>query len=45
LRFSRKQQVGSVPNFFQGLGENTCSLQRALKSYAPAAFKVNKQYA
>jgi len=35
LRFSRKQQDGSVPIFFQGLGENTCSLQPALKSNAP----------
>jgi len=24
LRFSRKWQDGSVPNFFQGVGENTC---------------------
>jgi len=24
LRFSRKRQDGSAPNFFQGLGENTC---------------------
>jgi len=30
-----KQQDRSVPNFFMGLGENTCSLQPALKSYAP----------
>jgi len=35
LRFSRKRQNKSVPNFFQGLGENTCSLQSALKSNAP----------
>jgi len=34
LRFSRKQQAGSAPNFFQDLGENTCSLQPALKSNA-----------
>jgi len=35
LRFSQKQQDGSVPNFFQGLGGNSCSLQPALKSNAP----------
>jgi len=35
LRFSRKPQDGSAPNFFQGLGERTCSLQPALKSDAP----------
>jgi len=35
LRFFRKRQDGSVPNFFQGLEENTCSLQSALKSNAP----------
>jgi len=34
LRFSRKRQDGSVPNFFQGLRENACSLQPALKSNA-----------
>jgi len=33
--FSRKQQDGSAPNFFQGLEENTCFLQPALKSIAP----------
>jgi len=33
--FSRKQQDGSVPIFFQGLGENTCLFQLALKSNAP----------
>jgi len=33
-RLSRKRQDGSAPNFFQGLGENTCSLQLALKSNA-----------
>jgi len=32
LRFSRKRQDGSAPNFFQGLEENTCSLQPALKN-------------
>jgi len=32
LHFSQKRQVGSVLNFFQGLGENTCSLQPALKA-------------
>jgi len=31
---SRKRQDGSVPNFFQGLEENTCLLQSALKSNA-----------
>jgi len=35
LRFSRKQQDESAPNLFQGLGENTCLLQPALKSNAP----------
>jgi len=35
LPLSRKQQGGFAPNFFQGLGENTCSLQPALKSIAP----------
>jgi len=30
--FSRKQQDGSLLNFFQGLGENTSSLQPALKN-------------
>jgi len=35
LHFSRKQQNGSVPNFFRDLGENTCSLQPVLKSTAP----------
>jgi len=35
LRFSRKRQDGSVSNFFQGLGENTCSIEPALKSNAP----------
>jgi len=35
LRFFRKQQDESVPNFFQGLGENTCSLQPTLKNNAP----------
>jgi len=32
--FSRKGQDGFAANFFQGLGENTCSLQPALKSTA-----------
>jgi len=32
---SRKRQDESASNFFQGLGENTCSLQSALKSNAP----------
>jgi len=36
LRFSRKRQDGSaLIFFFQALGENTCLLQRALKSNAP----------
>jgi len=34
LRFSRKRQNGSAPNFFQGLGVNTL-LQLAWKSNAP----------
>jgi len=33
--FSRKRQDGFETKFFQGLGENTCSLQPALKSNAP----------
>jgi len=36
LRFSQKRQDGSALNFFQDLGENTKSLQPALKSTAPA---------
>jgi len=35
FRFSRKQQDGSAPIFFQDLEENACSLQPALKSTAP----------
>jgi len=35
LRFSQKQQDGSAPTFFQDFGENTCSLQSALKNNAP----------
>jgi len=35
LRFFRKRQDGSVPNFFQSLGENTCSLRPTLKTNAP----------
>jgi len=41
LRFSRKRQDESAPNFFQGLKQNTCLLQSALlfepalKSNAP----------
>jgi len=35
LHVSRKRQDGLAPNFFQGLGENTCSLQPALKGIAP----------
>jgi len=30
--FSRKRQDESVPNFFQGFGENICLLQLALKN-------------
>jgi len=33
--FSRKRQDESEPIFFQGLEENTCSLQPVLKSNAP----------
>jgi len=39
LRFSRKRQNKSAPNF--GLGENTCSLQLALKSMH-SVFKLKK---
>jgi len=35
LRVSRQRQDGSAPNFFQDLGENTCSSQPALKSNEP----------
>jgi len=35
LRVSRQRQNGFAPNFFQGLRENTCSIQPALKSNAP----------
>jgi len=35
LRFFSKTKDGSAPIFFQGLGENTCSLQSALQSTAP----------
>jgi len=35
LRFPRKRQDISAPYCFQGLGENTCLLQPALKSNAP----------
>jgi len=35
LRSSRRRQHGFAPNFFQGLGGNTWSLQPALKSSAP----------
>jgi len=35
LRFFQKRQDGFAPTFFQGLGENTCLLQLALKSNAP----------
>jgi len=36
LRFTRKRQDGSAPNFFYGLGENTCLLQPELKNTAPS---------
>jgi len=32
--FSRKRHDESAPKYFQGLGENTCSLQPALKNTA-----------
>jgi len=35
VRFSRKLKDESARNFFQDLGENTCSLQHALKNTAP----------
>jgi len=35
LRFSRKRLNESELNFLQGLGQNTCSLQPALKHTAP----------
>jgi len=41
LRFSEKRQDGSAPNLFQGLRENTCFLQFALKNTAPV-FKINQ---
>jgi len=34
VRLSRKGQDGFAPKFFQGLEENTCSLQFALESNA-----------
>jgi len=34
VHFSRKRQDGFAPIFFQSLGENTCSLQPALKTNA-----------
>jgi len=40
VRFSRKRQDGFAPNFFQGLGKNTCSLQPALKSNASSLEEV-----
>jgi len=36
LCFSQKRQDESAPIFFQGLGENTYSLQTTLKSITPA---------
>jgi len=35
VRFSRKRQDESAPIFFQGLEENTCSLQPRLKAMHP----------
>jgi len=35
MHFSRKRKDESARNFFHDLGENTCSLQSALKSTAP----------
>jgi len=34
LGFTQKRQDGFTPKIFSGLGENTCSLQLALKSNA-----------
>jgi len=43
LRFSRKRQDESAQIFFQGLGQNTCLLESALKSNAPGhESKINK---
>jgi len=36
LHFSKKQQDEA---FFQGLGENSCSLKPALKNTAPGLYK------
>jgi len=36
LRFSRKQQDGYAPNFFQGLEENTCFYNLHWKAMHPA---------
>jgi len=41
LRFSRKRQDGSAPNFFQGL-ENTCLLNLHRNTLHPA-FKVKSE--
>jgi len=41
VRFSPKQQDESATIFFHGLGENTCSLQPALKSNAPAFINLS----
>jgi len=40
MHFSRIRQDESAPYFFQSLGENTCSLQPALKSTAPSLKEV-----
>jgi len=40
VRFSRKRKDGSARKFFQSLGENTFSLQPALKNTAPGSLKV-----
>jgi len=36
--FFSKRQDRSAPFFFQGVGENTCLLQSALKSIAPGLY-------
>jgi len=41
MRFSQKRQDGYAQTFFQGLGENTWSLQPALKRTTPA-FKPHR---
>jgi len=44
VRLSRKRQDGFAPKFFfQGLRENTCSLQPALKSNALGFIRMKKR--